>query len=73
MNCGGAETNYGGIGFQAGPSVQEANWYVTQGAHSAMQVGLGDGSVRGVSAGMSVTTWANACNPNDGAALGSNW
>ena len=73
MNAGGAQTNYGGIGFQAGPSIRAANWYVTQGAHSAMQVGLGDGSVRGVSPGMSVTTWANACNPTDGAVLGSDW
>jgi prepilin-type N-terminal cleavage/methylation domain-containing protein len=74
MNCNGAETNYSGVGFQAGPSIQACNWYVTQGAHSgSMQVGLGDGSVRGVSGSMSVTTWANACNPNDGTPLGSDW
>jgi len=73
MNCGGAEFNYGGVGFQAGPSVQQCNWYVTQGAHSAMQVGMGDGSVRGVSSGVSVVTWTNACTPNDGTPLGSNW
>jgi hypothetical protein len=73
MNCSGAQTNYGGIGFQAAPSIQAANWYVTQGAHSAMQVGLGDGSVRGVSPAMSVTTWANACTPNDSNPLGPDW
>ena len=73
MNANGAQTNYGGIGFQANPSIQRANWYVTQGAHSSMQVGLGDGSVRGVNPAMSVNTWINACNPTDGNALGSNW
>jgi prepilin-type N-terminal cleavage/methylation domain-containing protein len=74
LNCNGAATNNGGIGFQAGPSAQSCNWYITQGGHSStMQVGLGDGSVRGVGPGMSVTTWANACNPNDGNPLGSNW
>jgi len=74
MNYSGAETNYGGVGFQAGPSAQACNWYVTQGGHTgSMQVGLGDGSVRGVGSGVSVTTWANACNPNDGTPLGSDW
>jgi prepilin-type N-terminal cleavage/methylation domain-containing protein len=74
MNYGGAEFNYGGVGFQAGPSMQQCNWYVTQGGHTGnMQVGLGDGSVRPVSGGMSVTTWTNACIPNDGNVLGSDW
>jgi len=36
-------------------------------------VGLGDGSVRLVSTGISATTWACAVNPNDGAPLGSDW
>ncbi len=73
MNCGGAKFFNGNVPFQAGPSIQQANWYVTQGAHQAMQIGLGDGSVRGVSAGMSVTTWAAACNPVDGITLGNDW
>ncbi len=34
---------------------------------------LGDGSVRGVGAGISAVTWQNACNPNDGQVLGSDW
>jgi prepilin-type N-terminal cleavage/methylation domain-containing protein len=38
-----------------------------------MNVGLGDGSVRFVSQGVSATTWANACDPHDGNALGSDW
>jgi len=74
MNCGGALWSSGSVAFQAGPSIQACNWYVTQGGHSGtMQVGLGDGSVRGVSASVSVTTWVNACNPADGNVLGGNW
>jgi len=74
MNCAGAEYNYSGVAFQGGPSAQACNWYVTQGGHSgSMNVGLGDGSVRNVSASMSVTTWTNACTPNDGQPLGSDW
>jgi prepilin-type N-terminal cleavage/methylation domain-containing protein len=76
MNCGGAQFFQPGtsLAFQAGPSAQQCNWYVTQGGHTAnMQVGLGDGSVRGVSQGISVTTWVRACTPNDGNVLGSDW
>jgi prepilin-type N-terminal cleavage/methylation domain-containing protein len=74
MNAGGAEFDYNGIGFQAGPSVAQCNWYVTQGSHTgSMQVGLGDGSVRGVTLGVSVQTWIFACTPNDGNPLGSDW
>jgi prepilin-type N-terminal cleavage/methylation domain-containing protein len=74
MNCGGAETNYGGVGFQGGPSAQTCNWYVTQGGHTnTMMVGLCDGSVRGVNNGMSVATWMAACTPNGGEVLGSDW
>ena len=58
-------------GFQAGPSAEACNWYVTQGGHRRMQVGLGDGSVRGVSSGVSTQTWTFACTPNDGNELGS--
>jgi len=36
-------------------------------------VGLADGSVRGVSSGVSAATWANAVNPQDGNVLGSDW
>jgi prepilin-type N-terminal cleavage/methylation domain-containing protein len=74
MNDGGALYNSNGVGFQAGPSPQQCNWYVTQGGHTnSMLVGLGDGSVRSVSSGVSVNTWTNACIPNDGNALGSDW
>ena len=36
-------------------------------------VGLGDGSVRGVSAALSLATWQNACNASDGIPLGADW
>ena len=74
MNADGAEYSYGGIGFQAGPSSASCNWYVTQGGHtSVMLVGLGDGSVKAANSGVSVGTWVNACTPNDGNPLGSDW
>jgi prepilin-type N-terminal cleavage/methylation domain-containing protein/prepilin-type processing-associated H-X9-DG protein len=38
-----------------------------------MNVGMGDGSVRSVGAGVSAGTWANACDPRDGNPLGSDW
>jgi prepilin-type N-terminal cleavage/methylation domain-containing protein/prepilin-type processing-associated H-X9-DG protein len=74
MNASGAEYNYGGVGFQGGPSSQACNWYVTQGGHTGgMQVGMADGSVRLVSQGVSATTWTAACTPNAGDVLGSDW
>jgi prepilin-type N-terminal cleavage/methylation domain-containing protein len=39
----------------------------------AMQVGLGDGSVRSVTTSVSQTTWLAALLPNDGLPLGSDW
>jgi prepilin-type processing-associated H-X9-DG protein len=38
-----------------------------------MNVLLCDGSVRAAGSGVSATTWAQVCNPIDGAALGSDW
>ncbi|WP_143392856.1 H-X9-DG-CTERM domain-containing protein [Fimbriiglobus ruber] len=38
-----------------------------------MNVALGDGSVRTVSASISQTTWSYACDPQDGNVLGSDW
>ena len=74
FNCGGHKFSDGSVAFQGGPSVQACNWYVTQGGHSgSMNVGLGDGSVRNVSQGVSVPTWVAACNPIDGQVPGSNW
>ena len=62
--------------FQVQPKYTAANgaWSGGQTPHTAvMNVGLGDGSVRGVSGGISQTTWQNACNPVDGNVLGSDW
>ena len=74
LNCNGAQTNYGSTAFQAGPSPQQCNWYVTQGGHSgSMQVGMGDGSVHGVTQGMSVGTWRILCYPSDGQTPGPDW
>jgi len=74
MNCGGAALSDGNTPFQVGPSPTQCDWYVTQGGHEGgMMVGLGDGSVRPVNQGVSVTTWRNACTPHDGAPLGNDW
>jgi hypothetical protein len=40
---------------------------------AGLNVGLGDGSVRTLSPGLSATTWYNALNPADGQVLGSDW
>jgi prepilin-type N-terminal cleavage/methylation domain-containing protein len=66
--------SYQELTFQVSPQPDVCNWRVTQTPHSgAMVVGLGDGSVRTVVSDISVTTWVNACIPNDGNALGSDW
>ena len=45
-----------------------------QSPHTAgINVGLGDGSVRFITAGISDVTWANACDPRDGNPLGNDW
>jgi len=66
----------GGTGqpFQVAPNVTACDWRVTQSAHAGtMLVGLGDASTRGVSSGVTLNTWRNACNPRDGNVLGSDW
>jgi prepilin-type N-terminal cleavage/methylation domain-containing protein/prepilin-type processing-associated H-X9-DG protein len=40
---------------------------------NGMNVCLGDGSVKFVAVSISPTTWANACDPRDGATLASDW
>ena len=67
--------NYnGGYAFQVAPQIPACNWYVAQGAHTGtMLAGLGDGSVRGVSSGVSIATWIAAGNPHDGVPLGPDW
>jgi prepilin-type N-terminal cleavage/methylation domain-containing protein len=44
------------------------------GAHGGVcLVGLADGSVRGITAGITLFTWQSACNPSDGNVLGADW
>ena len=66
--------SHGGYPFQVAPAVSACDWYVAQGAHTGvMLAGLGDGSVRGVSTGISIQTWIWAGNPKDGNPLPSDW
>jgi hypothetical protein len=62
-----------GITFQTAALITNCDATVTQTAHPVMVIGLGDGSVRSVSPGISVTTWVQACMPGDGSVLGSDW
>jgi prepilin-type N-terminal cleavage/methylation domain-containing protein len=65
-----------GIPFQIKPRSTEGNGnciFVAVSPHDVMLVGLGDGSVRNISASMTTRTWVNACNPTDGAVLGNDW
>jgi len=60
--------------FQVTPALGSCNWRVPQTPHTgSMQIGLGDGSVRGVSSSVSLTAWQRAANPNDGNVLDSTW
>ena len=38
-----------------------------------MNVGVGDGSVRFLSAGIDADLWANLCDPRDGQSPGASW
>ena len=59
---------------QVGIQPASANWYQTNSAHTgAMQVALMDGSVRGVTGGISPQTWHDAHTANGGEVLGSDW
>ena len=60
--------------FQIAPAAGKCNPVVLTSPHpGVMLVGLGDGSVRTVSPSISVTTWLNACIPDSGQVLGSDW
>jgi len=58
---------------QVGVSNLQAHPYYPNSRHAAAQTLLMDGSVRGVSASISQTTWGNACQADEGQPLGSNW
>jgi prepilin-type N-terminal cleavage/methylation domain-containing protein len=75
-NVGSPPMFYGSITLspQNRPSPDNCNPCLLQGAFpGGSLVGLGDGSVRFVSTGVSQVTWANAVNPVDGSPLGSDW
>jgi prepilin-type N-terminal cleavage/methylation domain-containing protein len=57
---------YQGAASQCDPRVAST-------AHIAMQVGMSDGSVRGVNSGVSGTTWWAALTPAGGETLGPDW
>ena len=60
--------------FQTGVTQQNCNHTLAHAyGASGLQVAMGDGSVRSVSAGVSNATWANAVDPMDGLVLGSDW
>jgi len=59
---------------QFAPTQAAAAKYYSQSAHTGqVLVLLMDGSVRGVSSGITQATWQNALTPADGIPLGSNW
>jgi prepilin-type N-terminal cleavage/methylation domain-containing protein len=64
----------GSLPFQVQPKPGSCDPVVLASPHTAvMPVGLGDGSVRNVSPSISTTTWLNACTPDSGKVLGSDW
>src|SRR5262249_48332986 len=59
---------------QEAPTVAACDPTLAQATNSGViQVGLGDGSVRGVSTSISYGTWRSALLPADGIPLGSDW
>jgi len=59
--------------FDLNANTNKCNLFVLNSPHAAMQVGLGDGSVRSVTNGISKSTWLAVCIPNSGAVPGSDW
>ena len=79
---GGDGTQWDTVGSSRTFLVQPKNPTVGGGAcfkelastgHNIMQVGLVDGSVRGVNPSVSAATWWTAVNPRDGLVNGSDW
>ncbi len=73
---GGGVSNYPAAPmFQSKPHpINNCVYNLPQGIHSTgIQVGMGDGSVRSISSGISTTNWALACDPRDGQVLPGNW
>jgi prepilin-type N-terminal cleavage/methylation domain-containing protein len=62
------------VPFYANPVPGYCQPHVPTSPHTGVMVCcLGDGSVRTVSTSITGTTWRNACIPNDGNPLGSDW
>jgi prepilin-type N-terminal cleavage/methylation domain-containing protein len=60
--------------FQVQPNyLTGCNASVAQTPHLAMNVCLGDGSVRAVSRNLNPTIWAYVCDPQDGTPVGPEW
>jgi prepilin-type N-terminal cleavage/methylation domain-containing protein len=68
------EFTHGSLPFQIQPAPGKCDPVVLASPHTGvLVVGLGDGTVRTVSPGISLTTWLNACIPDSGQVLGSDW
>jgi prepilin-type N-terminal cleavage/methylation domain-containing protein len=66
--------NDGSLPFQIQPAPGTCDSTILASPHTGvMLVGLGDGSVRSVSPGISLLTWLIACQPDSGLPLGSDW
>jgi prepilin-type N-terminal cleavage/methylation domain-containing protein len=62
------------VPFQPKPTVPNCDPLRLQSfAVGGIQVGMGDGSVRTVSSGISNSTWGRAIDPSDGLPLGNDW
>ena len=62
------------VPFYTTPALGYCQPHVPTSPHSGVMVcGLGDGSVRTVSKSVTGPTWRNACIPDDGNVLGSDW
>jgi prepilin-type N-terminal cleavage/methylation domain-containing protein len=72
----GAYPNFvhGALPFQILPAPGSCDPAVLASTHTGvMVVGIGDGTVRTVSPGISLATWLTACIPDNGQVLGNDW
>jgi prepilin-type N-terminal cleavage/methylation domain-containing protein len=72
----GAYPNYthGPLPFQIQPAPGKCDPVVLASPHTGVMIlGLGDGSVRTLSAGISTATWLSVCIPDSGTVPGSDW
>jgi prepilin-type N-terminal cleavage/methylation domain-containing protein len=66
--------NQGGTAFQLSPDLTACTTSTIQTPHpTSMQIGLADGSVRGVTANISTAIWEDVCYPHDGKVMPSAW